>query len=303
MLYWRMSAKAKISCLHSTLCSPPGKQDSGMKKQRPYQVIPFPRIRRVIVDGGRIGARRHMIHGLIEVDVTSARQIIREHQARTGETLSFTAFIITCLGHAVEQNRHIHAYRTWRNQLILFNEVDVNTMFAPQTADQKVHLAHIIKAVNKRTFRDIHEEIRGFQARQASSLELKAFRLLGALPGFLRRLLYWTVLKNPQLVKKSFGTVAVSAVGMFGKGSGWAIPIANHTLAITIGGIAQKPGVVEGQIAIREYLSLTISFDHDIVDGAPAARFAQQFKELIESAYGLSDIAASEERAALAAQR
>jgi len=36
-------------------------------------------------------------------------------------------------------------------------------------------------------------------------------------------------------------------------------------------------------------LSLTISFNHDIIDGAPAARFAQRLKDLIESGYGLDD--------------
>ncbi len=46
---------------------------------------------------------------------------------------------------------------------------------------------------------------------------------------------------------------------------------------------------MDGQIAIREYLSLTISFDHDIIDGAPAARFTERLKELIESGYGLDD--------------
>lgn len=39
-------------------------------------------------------------------------------------------------------------------------------------------------------------------------------------------------------------------------------------------GIARKPGVVEEKIAVREYLSLTLDFDHDIIDGAPAVRFA-----------------------------
>jgi pyruvate/2-oxoglutarate dehydrogenase complex dihydrolipoamide acyltransferase (E2) component len=34
-------------------------------------------------------------------------------------------------------------------------------------------------------------------------------------------------------------------------------------------------------------LSLTIGLDHDIIDGAPAARFVNRFKGLIESAYGL----------------
>jgi pyruvate/2-oxoglutarate dehydrogenase complex dihydrolipoamide acyltransferase (E2) component len=74
---------------------------------------------------------------------------------------------------------------------------------------------------------------------------------------------------------------------MFGEGGGWGIPLVSHTLSVTLGGIAEKPGVVEGRIEIREYLSLTVSFDHDIIDGAPAARFAERFKDLIESGYGL----------------
>jgi pyruvate/2-oxoglutarate dehydrogenase complex dihydrolipoamide acyltransferase (E2) component len=47
--------------------------------------------------------------------------------------------------------------------------------------------------------------------------------------------------------------------------------------------------VVDGQIEIRELLNVTVSFDHDIVDGAPAARFTQRFKELIETGYGLTE--------------
>jgi len=34
---------------------------------------------------------------------------------------------------------------------------------------------------------------------------------------------------------------------------------------------------------------VTLSFDHVIVDGAQATRFAQRFKELLESDYGLAD--------------
>jgi pyruvate/2-oxoglutarate dehydrogenase complex dihydrolipoamide acyltransferase (E2) component len=79
----------------------------------------------------------------------------------------------------------------------------------------------------------------------------------------------------------------VSSVGMFGTGSGWGIPVSNHTLQLTLGGIANKPGVVADRIEVREYLSITISIDHDMIDGAPAARFTQQLKELIESGYGL----------------
>jgi len=50
------------------------------------------------------------------------------------------------------------------------------------------------------------------------------------------------------------------------------------------------PGPVVGdEIAIREYLDLTLSIDHDIVDGAPAARFGQSLRELLESASGLAE--------------
>jgi pyruvate/2-oxoglutarate dehydrogenase complex dihydrolipoamide acyltransferase (E2) component len=37
-------------------------------------------------------------------------------------------------------------------------------------------------------------------------------------------------------------------------------------------------------------LYLTISFDHDIVDGAPAARYAQKLSQLIEGGYGLETV-------------
>jgi 2-oxoacid dehydrogenase/acyltransferase catalytic subunit len=66
---------------------------------------------------------------------------------------------------------------------------------------------------------------------------------------------------------------------------------------MTVGGIAEKPGVVNGTIAIREYLSLTLSVNHDIVDGAPAARFTERLKELIESGYGLGDSTVEPEQA------
>lgn len=254
-----------------------------------YTTLPFPKMRRLMVDGGRMGRQKHIIHGLLEIDVTRPRRLIRAHKARTGETLSFTAFIIACLGQAMDMNKHMHAYRDWRGQLVLFDEVDVSTLFEVEVDGRKIIRPHIIRAVNHKSFRELHEEIRGFQAGHESSREARFIHWFIALPGIVRRLFYWILFKNPRWLKEYFGTAIVTAVGMFGSGAGWGIPVSNHTLQITLGGIAEKPGVVEGRIEIREYLSVTISFDHDIVDGAPAARFAQRLKELIEGGYGFSD--------------
>jgi hypothetical protein len=88
---------------------------------------------------------------------------------------------------------------------------------------------------------------------------------------------------------------------MFGKGYGWGVPVAAASLAITLGGLAAKPGVVEGHIVIREYLCMTLSFDHRITDGGPAARFANRLKELIESGYGLDEFTFEAERSVVSA--
>ena len=258
-------------------------------KDQTHTVLPYPRIRLLMTDGGRLGRRKHTIHGLVEFDVTQAREIIRQQKIQTGESLSFTAFFLTCLGKAIDLNKQMHAYRNWRNQLIIFDDVDVNTLFEVEVEGKKTILPHILRAVNNKTISKIHQEIRTFQQEHISSQESTFIKWFVWLPRFVRRLFLWVLFKKPHLIKAYYGTVLVTSVGMFGIGSGWGIPISNHTLQLTLGGIAKKPGIVEGRIEVREYLSVTISFDHDITDGAPAVRFTQRLKELIESGYGLCD--------------
>ena len=77
---------------------------------------------------------------------------------------------------------------------------------------------------------------------------------------------------------------------MFGKGhNGWGMFPVTQVLGLVVGTIAWKPAVVEGRIEPREILHLTVVFDHDVIDGAPAARFTRRLVELIESGYGLGE--------------
>lgn len=251
-------------------------------KNADYQVIPFPKIRRLMEDGGRLGRQKHLVHGLFEMDVTEVRRLIHEHRAQTGEGISFTAFVIACLGQAVDRHKPIQAYRAWGGKLVLFDAVDVNTMFEVEVAGQKIIRPHTIRTANKKTLREIHNEIRAFQANHTESREGKFISWFVLLPGFLRRFFLRILFKNPHWLKGMNGTVSLTSVGMFGQGGGWGIPVSNHTLQVTLGGIAQRPVLVNEQIETRQVLCVTISFDHDIVDGAPAARFAHSLKELIE---------------------
>lgn len=267
-----------------------------MSKSDPaYEVKPYPLSRRAIIDSARIGNRKHVIRALVEVDVSEPRRILHAYKDKTGESLSFTAFILTCLGKAIDQNRYLHARRDLWGRLILFEEVDCTTMIEIEFQGQKFPLAHIIRAINKRSLRDIHDEIRSVQRDSKTSESLqRPMWLMGTflmLPAFLRDIFYGIVSRSPRLFKRQAGTVVVTAVGMFGEGGGWGLGTGSiYTTSLLLGGIAEKPVVVDGQITVREILNLTVEVDHDIVDGAPAARFVSRLKDYIESGYGLSDI-------------
>jgi hypothetical protein len=187
----------------------------------------------------------------------------------------------------VDMNKYMHAMRNWRGQLVLFDEVDVCAMIEVELKGRKIPMPHIFRAVNKRTYQDLNDEIQTVRAVGGRGEGGSSMRTFARLPRFVRAPFYWMRDKIPHIGKEHAGTVLMTAVGMFGEGGGWGIPLASHTLNVTLGGIAEKPGVVEGRIEIREHLSVTITFDHDIIDGAPAARFAERFKDLIEAGYGL----------------
>ncbi len=269
-----------------------------MKQQHAdYQLVPYPKLRRTMAVAMRIWQHKPMIYGLLEVDVTRPRAFLREHKATTGEPLSFTAFIIACVGKAVDENKAVQAFRKGSKHLVVFDDVDVATTIERDMAGQKVPLIYVIRAANHKAFREIHREIRADQEQDVAKVfaGFKAFELLPTV--LSTKFLWWMLRRYPQLHKQVGGTVMLTAVGMFGKGSGWGIPVAEPTISITLGGISEKPDVIDGQIAIREYLCMTLSFDHSIIDGAPAARFTQRLKDLIESGYGLDDSTVPAEQA------
>ncbi len=269
-----------------------------MKKSHDgYTIVPFPRMRSIVRTIARVARHKYMMRGLVEIDVTRTRQFLREHKARTGESLSFTAFLAACVGHAVEMNKSVHAYRNWRHQLVLFDDVDLNIQVERDRQGQKFSLPSIVRGANRKTVREIHEEIRAAQAHPLSGREVKAATWVTLLPSFVQQMLFWLASKSPHLLTQNIGTVELNAIGMFGSRGGWGIHIPFHTLSIVVGGIARKPGVVDERIEIREYLDMTINFDHDMIDGAPAARFTQQLIDLIESGYGLDDSTVESEQA------
>ncbi|HEX9090410.1 MAG TPA: 2-oxo acid dehydrogenase subunit E2 [Anaerolineales bacterium] len=262
-----------------------------------YQVIDFPIERRAMPAVLELKAGKHVMYALLEVDVTVARKYIEDYEKQTGEKLSFTGYLIYCLARAVDEDKTVQAYRKGKKQLVIFDDVDVGFMIELQKGGKHVLTGHVIRGANHKTYREIHQEIRTVQSTQVPTSAESAtwFRNAILLPWPLSRLFIaifqQILLHNPAIATSLAGTVGISSVGMFGKGhSGWGISSGTHVLDLTVGGTSRKPREVEGKVEGRDILCLTVLFDHDVIDGAPAARFTHRLVELIEGGYGLDEV-------------
>lgn len=243
---------------------------------------------RVITNNALVVWRtHHSIHGLIEVDVTEARQRMRAHRTATGESLSMTAFVIHCFALAVSRERGLNAV-VRRGKIYAFETVNIATMVERDVSGENVISAVVIRNAERKTVREIHAEIRQAQTQPIKSAgDITNLGWIEWLPGWLMRLVVRIMHRNPQAIHQLGGITGVTSVGMFSLGIGWGLPITPNSVMLTIGGIGERPAIERGQLVQRETLCLTITFDHEVVDGAPAARFVANLKKLLFDADGL----------------
>jgi len=246
-------------------------------------VRPFPPSRRLVTAAIRSGRRILPMHGLFDVDISTARRLLAEHDP----PLSLTAFVIASLGRAVAAHPEVHAYRDWRGRLVEHRRVDVQTLIEVPTAHGQFGMVHVIRDADLRSVADISAELRAVKADARST---RAGRLLnslasagGRIPGGYR--LMYGVMRRSRRAHLATGTVQVTAIGMFGAGGGFAIaPPTLASLTVVVGGASSRPVAVDGRVEIREVLDLTVTVDHAVVDGAPATRFAAEFRRQLSSA-------------------
>lgn len=259
-----------------------------------YEISKFPKSRIPTLDFLALGDKHHYIKGLIEVDVTNGRQLIINHEIQTGVKFSFTAWLLKCIGQAASEHKEVHSMMMGKKNIIKFDDVDISITVEKFINGVNAPMPLVIRKANEKNILQIHEEIRAAQLEDikgASVLgENNLKRKMGfyiSMPKFFRHFLIKKILKDPIRVKQQMGTIIVTSIGMFGEVYGWPIPTTVHPLTIAIGGITKKPGLINDKVDIREYLTMTILFNHDVIDGAPATRFVSRLVELIKSGFGL----------------
>ena len=227
------------------------------------------------------------MYGLIDVDVTAAKRLL----ACQDPPGSLTAFVVGSVARAAAAHPEVHAYRNWRGQLVTHHYVDVGTMVEISTPQGLFALPHVLRDADVRGVPELTAELRRVKREPSTSPSGRwldraaptATRIPGAIPAM------YAVMARSVTARQRIGTVAVTAVGMFAGGGGFGItPLTLMSLEVIVGGMSQRPRIVDGQVAVRDVLDLTLAIDHNVVDGAPAARFAAEFRRLLESAAVLS---------------
>ena len=216
---------------------------------------------------------------LVQIDVTEAWR--RLH----ADDVSPTAFVLACVGRAVAAHPEVHAYRDWLGRLVMHRHVDITAMIEVGTESGVYPLAHPIRDTDIRTVSDISDELRRIKTTPArggsGKLLVRWGRIAGSIPGLVS-LVYWAALRSP-LVRSWIGTVTVTSVGMSLGGGGFAIGVPTvSSLSVAVGGVSERPWVVDGAVEVRQIMDLTALVDHRVVDGAPAARFGATLRVMLE---------------------
>jgi len=83
-------------------------------------------------------------------------------------------------------------------------------------------------------------------------------------------------------VELAGGTFSISNIGVFGIDAGTPILPPGQSGILAVGAVRRLPWEYRGEIALRQVMTLSLSFDHRIVDGAEGARFLKDVADVLE---------------------
>jgi pyruvate/2-oxoglutarate dehydrogenase complex dihydrolipoamide acyltransferase (E2) component len=253
-----------------------------MKNKKGYSSTPLSINRRAVIASASVTKKKNAIHGFTEIDISEPRRLMKEHFEKTGEKLSLTAYIVACLAQTIRDHPQLNSFIKGR-RLITLDDVIVSVLIERDIVGEKVPEPIGIKRAQEKSIYQIQNEIREAKVRQSDRLgSLSGKTWIRLIPTFLLKTFISIADRNIHMAK-TYGKVAVTSVGMFSKEAVWFIPHGSATVLITVGSISQKMVGFDGHFVSKEHLCLTASFDHNIVDGAPATRFMNQFMEIVKS--------------------
>jgi pyruvate dehydrogenase E2 component (dihydrolipoamide acetyltransferase) len=230
---------------------------SARAEQAPASAVPLAGIRAVTA--------RHMhsshqttapVTLTTEVDATAfvgMREQVRRRLAKElGFDIGYNDLLIKVVAQALTKFPYMNS-RLEEDTITTLTEIHV----ALAVDSERGLLVPVIRDADKKTLVDVAQEVRTL---------VKRARAGSALPDDL-----------------SGSTFTITNLGMYEVDCFTPIINLPEVAILGVGRIRERPAVIGGEIGIRNTMWLSMTFDHRIVDGAPAARFLQYLKDLVES--------------------
>ena len=183
-----------------------------------------------------------------EVDVTQL--IDRRQEVQREFNATYTDFIVQACAHALKQHPRMNAALDG-DTIQVQGQISVGLAVA---LDEGL-IVPVVHNTDQKSLKDIAQEARGLAEKaRAGKLTLE---------------------------EVSGGTFTVSNLGMFGVDGFTPILNAPQTGILGVGRIVEKPVIYRGEIAKRSMMVLSLTFDHRVIDGAPAGAFLQTVADLL----------------------
>jgi pyruvate dehydrogenase E2 component (dihydrolipoamide acetyltransferase) len=223
------------------------------------QTIPVTGIRQIIFD--RMGTSSRTVARVTEFTEVDATKLVElrtkmknELQKAENLSVSYNDVLVVIVAKALSEHRIMNATLV-DNQIKVLPQINIGV--AVDT--ERGLLVPVIRDANAKSVAQVARDSRGLIERAVAGRSM---------PDDL-----------------TGGTFTITNLGMMDIDGFTPIVNLPEIAILGVGRIQAKPAVVDGQIAIRQMMVLSLSFDHRIVDGAPAARFLKRVKTLIEDPY------------------
>ena len=221
------------------------------------RAVPLTTANRIMADR-MTESYRSAPHFYLQTEVRASRlvelreELLPEVEKATGVRLSFTDLFLCALAKLLPRHPLLNA--SWQDESVYALSA-VNLGIA--TTTQRGLLVPVMHNAETLSLSQISRQ-RNYLADQARSGKLKVDELTG-------------------------GTFTLTNLGMFGIDS--FIPILNppQSAILATGAIAERAVGVSGQLVLQPTLNLTLAVDHRVADGAQAAQFLRELRELLEA--------------------
>jgi pyruvate/2-oxoglutarate dehydrogenase complex dihydrolipoamide acyltransferase (E2) component len=258
-----------------------------------HKTLTFPKSRLATIDICELSQQKHHVTGFIEIDVSEAREKIKKYKREKGR-ISFTAWLVKAVSLTVREHESVAAYPGRSRRILVFDDINVSIIVEKRVEGQRVPIPLVIEKADKLSIESITKQITDAQNEEMTKHDMvlqarstRMERLYYSLPSFARRMAWRFMMKRPSLLYSKMGNVAITSLGMMGSINGWFVPKSIHPICLGIGSVIKKPVVADNTVQIREMLNITVLVDHDVIDGAPIARFINDLTKNISGGIAL----------------